>query len=263
MIIPRGPLTTVSMHETPIGDPEKVEDLPLARSSSPEVLTRTFLLTVSTRDPVTLECQEAIVKYVKEQCCFAFVVTEHGKNGKLHLHAFLCFDTHRERKKLQENINNRLVKKNGHPDAKNGLATKVTVAYKHDWYDTYLRKEEDAQVLYDNYNRELVTDYFPEQAVQEYLQAHSRASGPVDQHMAEHKRRWTASYPDDSSYESAIQYLKRRMYVEEDMMIIQDKRRLTQLAYALYEYRNKIIEANVEERNYASRMTGNALVFKE
>lgn len=247
--------SNMSETEIPTGQTD-AEDLSLGRSSSPQVLTRTFLLTVSTKDPVTEQLQKAIVSYVREQCAYGYVVTEHGKSGKLHLHAVLVYDTHREKKKLQENINNRIVKKNGHPEAKNGLATLVQVCPGHRWYDEYLNKEEDVTVLYDNYNRELVTDYFPTEAVQEYLQTHTRASGPADKHMAEHKRRWIERF-DDPSYESAIQYLKHRMYVLEDMMIIQDKRRLCQLAYSLYEYRNAIIDANVEERNHGARMTGN------
>jgi hypothetical protein len=65
------------------------------------------------------------------------------------------------------------------------------------------------------------------------------SSGPVDKHMAEHKRRWI-EFSEDGSYESAIKYFKTRMYVLEDMMIIVNKRKLCQLAYALYEYRNQI-----------------------
>ena len=235
------------------------EDLALGRSSSPQVLTRTFLLTISPKDPVTHECQQAIVKFAREACAYSYIVTETGKSGKLHLHAVLVFDTHREKKKLQENINNRLVKKNGHSDAKNGIATYVQVCPGHRWYDEYLKKEDTVEILHDQYDRELVTDYFPTEAVQEFLQTHTRATGPSDKHMAEHKRRWIDRFPSDSSYECAIEYLKHRMYELEDMMIIQDKRRLCQLAFTLYEYRNKIFKPNCEELNYAARMTGNLI----
>lgn len=231
------------------------EDPSLGRSSGPQVLTRAFLLTISPREPVTEELQKSIVSYVKLQCQYSYVVTETGKSGKLHLHALLVFATHREKKKLQENINNRIVQKNGHPTAKNGLATLVTCQHDHKWYDEYLRKEESVHVLFDNYHRELVTPYFPEPEVQAYLQTHCRTGGPVDKHMAEHKRRWI-EFSADGSYESAIKYLKTRMYVLEDMVIIQDKRRLTQLAYALYEYRNQIVDMNAEENAHKGRMDG-------
>ena len=79
--------------------------------------------------------------------------------------------------------------------------------------------------------------------------SYNRSDTESDEHYSteesdheEHKRRWIDRFPDDSSYESAIQYLKHRMYVLEDMIIIQDKRRLNQLAYSLYEYRNQIID---------------------
>lgn len=227
----------------------------MGRSSGPQVLTRAFLLTVSPRDPVTQALQVAIVNYIKLQCQYGYVVTENGKSGKLHLHALLVFSAHRDKKKLQENINNRIVQKNGHPCAKNGVATLVTCQYDHKWYDEYLRKEDSVHVLYDNYNREAVTSFFPEPEVQEFLQTHRRTGGPVDKHMAEHKRRWI-EFSGDGSYESAIKYLKTRMYVLEDMIIIQDKRRLTQMAYALFEYRNQIVEMNAEENSHKGRMDG-------
>lgn len=245
-----------------MNDTENVEDQSLGRSSSPQVLTRTFNLTISPKEPVTKECQEAIVRYVKKECAYSYVVVETGKSGKLHLHACMIFSTHREKKKLQENINNRIVRKTGHPSAKNGLATQVQVCPGHKWYDEYLRKEEGVIVLHDAYDREHVEPYFPEVALQEYLQNHTRSSGPADKYMAEHKRQWIDRFPDDTSYESAIQYLKHRMYVLEDMIIIQDKRRLCQLAYSLYEYRNQITDACVEEINHGSRMTGNSDVAR-
>lgn len=237
------------------GTPSEAEDLSLGRSSGPQVLTRTFLLTISPKEPVTEACQNSVVAYCRLQCKYSYVVVETGRSGKAHLHAVMVFDTNREKKKLQENINNRIVKRNGHENAKNGLATLVTVMYNHKWYDEYLKKEEGVVVLHDDYDRDLVTDYFPTEAVQEFLQAHSRSGGPVDKHMAEHKRRWIESTA-DSTYDSAVKYLKHRMYVLEDMMIIADKRRLTQLAYVLYEYRNQITDPNAEEVSYRGRMEG-------
>ena len=78
--------------------------------------------------------------------------------------------------------------------------------------------------------------------------------------MAKHKKLWIERFPDDSSYECAIQYLKHRMYVLEDMIIIQDKRRLCQMAWALYEYRNQLIKPCVEEINHGARMSGNVFM---
>lgn len=232
------------------------EDQSLGRSSTPQVLTRTFLLTVSTKDPVSKPCQKAIVNYIRSNCEYGYVVLETGRSGKLHLHAVMVYSNHKDRKKLQENLTMRQVRSNGHPEAKNGLAVKVQVCPGHRWYDEYLRKESDVEVIYNNYDRERVTEYFPTEAVQEFLQTHT-TSGVADKYMAEHERQWIEQYPDDSSYECAIKYLKTRMYVERDMMVIQDKRRLCQLAFALYEYRNHITDVNVEEAGHATRMTGN------
>lgn len=233
------------------------EDHPLGRSSTPQVLTQSFQLTVSPREPVTKECQDAIVNYIRGNCTYGFCVLETGVSGKLHLHALMIYDNHKEKKKLQENITNRQVRPNGHPGAKNGLAVKVQVCPGHKWYDEYLRKEDTYVIIYDNYDRERVTSYFPSEAVQEFLQVRHNTSGPCDKHMAGHERQWIELYPDDGSYESAIQYFRVRMYVKRDMIVIEDKRRLCQKAWALYEYRNQIITPCVEELNHGSRMSGN------
>lgn len=243
-------------YEVPGLEALAVEDQPLGRSSSPQVLeTRSFHLTVSTLEPVSQECQDAIRGYIMSHCCYYYIVTETGKSGKLHLHAIMIFDSGKIGKKLQENITNRMVRPMGHPTAKNGRAVMVQVCPGHKWYDEYLKKEPGRRVLADKYDRDAVTEYFPTEAVQEFLQARSRAGGPADKHMAEHKRRWI-EHSIDGSYESAVKYLKHRMYVLEDMIIIQDKRRLTQLAFALYEYRNQITEVNsMESAHYTTMMS--------
>lgn len=228
------------------------EDPSLGRSSGPQVLTtRTFLLTVSTKDPVTEECQNAIVRSSRESCVYSYIVTETGKSGKLHLHALLIYETHRDKKKLQENITNRLVRKHGHPEAKNGLAVLVQVAPGPRWYHEYLRKESGVRVLYDNYDPEKALKYYPDKATQEFLQTHTRISGPADQHIAEHERRWI-EHSEDPSYESAIHYLRHRMHVLRDMIVIQDSRRLCQLALALHHHRTKFTGITSEERRYGS-----------
>lgn len=236
------------------------EDRPLGRSSGPEVLkddgiiTKTFLLTVSPKEPVTVECQNAIRTYIMTHCTFFYVVLETGRSGKLHLHAVMVFETHKVKKKLQENINNRLVRPCGHPEAKNGIATKVQVCPGHKWYDEYLKKETGVKVIANHYDRDLVTAYFPTEEVQTVLQVLSRSRGNSDQLMAEHERQW-AAFSLDSTYESCVRYLKDRMYVKRDLLVITDKRRFCQFAFALYEYRNQITEPTSYELSHFTTMT--------
>lgn len=238
--------STVSLRDSSLGSPSTPQPL--------RVDTRTFHLTISTRDDVKSEVIEQIVCLCKVQCKYGYVVTEHGKSGKLHLHAILVFEGHRDRAKLQENINARIVRKY-HSEARGGIATKVQVCPGHKWYDEYLRKEDGVRVYYDKYDRDSVTSYFPVQAVQEYLQTHTRSSGVADKYMAEHERQWIL-YSDDTSYFGAVKYLKHRMNVKRDMMVIQDNRRLCQLAYALYEFRNQVDEPNAEQLSHYTKMEG-------
>lgn len=198
-------------------------------------------MTVSPKDPVTQECQKAIVKYIQCNCVYGYVVSEHGKSGKLHLHCIMVFDQHKDRAKMQENITVRQLRPNGHPEAKNGRAVLVTVAYKHDWYDTYLKKETDFEVLYNKYDREEVTAFFPPESTQEFLQSTKRSTGlPADLFMHNHVQRWVEMHPDASSPIDAVTYLKTRMFKLKDMVVIHDPRRLTQIARSLYSYRFEI-----------------------
>ena len=54
----------------------------------------------------------------------------------------------------------RVVRGHGHLEAKNGLAEVMTVMVNHNLYGTYLKKEEDSTVLYDNYDQSAVQEFF-------------------------------------------------------------------------------------------------------
>lgn len=228
-------------------------------ASTQEIVTRTFLMTVSPKDPVTEDCQRALVRYIRSNCQYGYVVSEHGKSGKLHLHATLAYDTHIEKKKLQANTLTRILHKYGHPDAKGGIALKVTVQYNHDWYDAYLKKETDSTVLFDKYDRDAITELFPSKSTQEYLQSarHAAAPGlPADPFVHNHVQRWIEMHPDASTALDAARYLYERMYVLQDMVCIQDKRRLAQLSQCLYEFRTKQTEPCIELKRLINSYDG-------
>lgn len=64
----------------------------------------------------------------------------------------------------------------------------------------------------------------------------------IGAYWIDHEQRWINRFPEDSSYESAIRYLKERMFVLRDMEPISDPTKLRQTAFTLYGYRNKSIE---------------------
>jgi len=204
---------------------------------SPQVITRTFLLTVSVKGDLSEESYTKITNYVKK-CKYGYVVLETAAN-KIHLHACLAFETHRNESKLRENIWDRYVKKH-HPDSIGEVAVKMSVQYNHTWYDEYLSKEEERRVLYDNYDRDAITSLFPDAHTQDILQSAGKhvPRGPCAT-MLDHESRWIKMFPDDSSLESAERYYALRGYVHRDMNIPVDPKLQANFVIQLYHFRNK------------------------
>lgn len=212
------------------------------------------MVTVSPKEDITKECQDRCVKELKKYSD-AYCVLERGASGKLHLHAACCATTSKETKHWKEQWVAIMIKY--HPDSNKKKGVDVRVMYDHRWYDEYLKKEQGVQVIYDKYNCENVGACFPTEEDQTKLQTISHKCVTGDKHMAEHEERWIDYSPDDSSYESAVEYFKWRMNYQRDMQVIRDKRHLCNFAYALYEYRNKVFKPCVEEINHGARMSGN------
>lgn len=212
------------------------------------------MVTVSPKEDISKECLERCIRELgKYQGAYA--VLERGTSGKLHLHAACCAFNCKETKHWKEQWVNIMIKY--HPDSNKKKGVDVRVMYDHRWYQEYLKKEEGVQIVYDKYNAEIIGNYFPTEEVQTKLQAISNKCNVGDKYMAEHEERWINYDPDNTSYESAIEYLKYRMNYVRDLQVIRDKRHLCNLAFALYEYRNKIFKPCVEEINHGSRMSGN------
>ena len=111
-----------------------------------------------------------------------------------------------------------------------------------EWYETYLRKEDDCEdVDTDNFDAESFRVALPDQTTQNALQDAQRRK-PIGAYWIDHEKRWIERFPDNSSYESAIRYLKERMYDLRDMEPISNLKKLRDIAYTLYAYRNKSIE---------------------
>jgi len=211
-------------------------DSPSKLTHSKVLDTKTFLVTISVPGDLNDELIKKVCAWVRKQTTNAYVVTEHGASDRLHLHALMVFKESRLSAKIRENLFTRFVKPY-HPDAIGRVAVVVTVQYDHKWYDEYLRKEKTSTTHVDTYDRETVTSYFPTLAVQEALQTKREISRSGDRVMSEHLLRWTADTSAAVTPEGALIYFKKRMFVDRDMIIIVDKRKLCQKAYALYELR--------------------------
>ena len=115
--------------------------------------------------------------------------------------------------------------------------------------------------MYDNYDRDAVTQFFPTQEQQQQLIESKRGGDPVRVHIAfEMVDDWKEKDPSDSSYESAIKYLHHRMFIDRKPPIYIDDRKKQDMAWFMYRCRNDIIEPSVDDRNYAARKTGNSFV---
>lgn len=200
---------------------------------------KTFLVTISVPGDVSKETCEKFVSWVRKCTEHAYVVVEHGESDRRHLHACLIYKEPTQRRKIQENVWARYVKPY-HSDAIGAVAVKVQVMPGHKWYDEYLQKECDKDVLVDTYDREKITDYFPSVAVQERLQTISAASKTAAPHILKDVTAWEATQFDNTAL-GALEYLRHRMFVARDMIPIADDRKLTDKAYVYWSYRNGVV----------------------
>ena len=82
------------------------------------------------------------------------------------------------------------------------------------------------------------------------------ARNGVDGVLQDHEARWIAVATDDGSYPSAVSYLLRRINVDRDLSPILEPHRLRELAYAIYRYRNKIVEPDAQDLKYFADQNG-------
>jgi len=208
--------------------------------------TKSFLLTVSVKGDLSIESEEGIVKYVRKNTLMHHVVIEHGSSGKRHLHACLIFKESRLKHKVEGNLHDRFVKP-FHADSPQRFATKVQVCPGNDWYNEYLKKETDVQVLSTNWDPVAAVDHFPTQQVQEALQAKSKMASVSSPHIENRVAEWIASSFENSP-EGSLMFLKHCMFVVKDMVPISDPRKLTEKAFMHYQYRNGIVDPTERER---------------
>lgn len=200
-----------------------------------------FLLTISPKGDVTLDCQNAVVKWVKRNTHMHYLVAENGSSGKRHLHAVLIFKHPRKKSALHDNVWGRLVSPFHGTDSIGKHAVVITACPGNRWYDEYLKKESTAEVLLDNYEPEEALSFMPTEAEQEFLMAAGkRASGPAAPWLKQDIEAWAASSFENSPA-GALTFLQHCMYVAETKVPLDDLRRLTSKSVMYWKYRNQII----------------------
>lgn len=222
----------------------------------------TFRVTIS----VPTDISDATVAHVKtyciKKCHYAYIVCERGSSGKRHLHALICLKTPQEGNDLLGNWWKNYVQPH-HTDAIRKHAMNVHVQYDHVWYDEYLNKEKQKELIYEQYVKDDVAKFFPTEEEQESLMqavATGRSvDGVGDPYIDRMVKEWTEYDPSGSSYEDAGRYINYRMYVARDITCIRDVRRLSQLCWTMYCYRNKRVDNSTEFIRLGNQMVGNML----
>lgn len=219
----------------------------------------TFRLTVSVPDHISDTVISRIASWCSKKCVYYHVVTEYGTSGKKHLHAAVVL-------KVPAEGNNVLgylwkIVQDCHPTAVRRHAMNKHVMYDHVWYDEYLRKESGVTVVASKYDRDEVAKYWPTSEEQDALMNHvvdATTDEDKDKFFGALERAWLEynSDPTECTFLNAVTFLKYRMNVERTMNVISDPRRMNQIAWALYQYRGKIIAPDVVNTRYQHIMDG-------
>jgi hypothetical protein len=245
---------TQPVPDVPLASPENLHP----ENPSVDLKARTFLITLSPKTDLTDDTIEEFKNYIKKKTQYAYIVTETGDNGKKHLHCCAVWSMDVHKRNIHDYWSKKMTQE--YPGSIGRYAVKVTVQYDHKWYDEYLRKGGD--VIYDEYDRDAVTKFFPSAEKQARLIELKGATPEMRVHILDQMlAEWLDKEPNDSSYESAIRFVKYRMYVENKTPYYVDNRKLCQACWFMYEKRNQIVQPNAEEINYGSRMTCNGLKF--
>lgn len=227
----------------PLGSPVK------NCSGKPSLLGHTFILTISPKGDVSPDCEAALLKWCKRMSTCAYVVAERGANNKRHLHFALYFEKARCKQNLQEDMWKRV--KKWHGDSISRFAVHVANMYDHRWYDEYLKKEADVEILLDTYDRDVVGKHFPTAEQQLHFIA-LQGQKIVDSCLHNHLLAWEeTTLP--VSLRGALDYLRGRMFIKKDMIVIQDERRVRQLALSLYRFRSGDISTTPDEDEWIAR----------
>lgn len=223
--------------------------IPLACTTSDRttgtIAVKTFRVTISPKGDVS----DLLVKWIKKtyEDNNKYVVIEKGTSGQRHLHMLIQFEKPKQKKDLRD-VLSRIIKKY-HEDSILKFALVINSCYDMNWYDEYLRKEQDVEhVCTDDFDADVFRNALPDQATQDALQA-ATGRRPIGSFWIDHEKRWIEYSPDVSTHESASKYFEYRMFVIRDMEPISG-RRLLEITYTLFKYRNRSHGYDMAQRQY-------------
>lgn len=204
---------------------------------------RAFNLTVSVRGDIKPECVKAVLKYVKRNAkYFRSTVENKTKEGnpcKRHLHVCWFTEEPIDGVAARSNIWQRYVKK-WHPDSIGRVAVQNQACPGRKWVDEYLEKttpaEEDTQCDLPE-NLDDLNEYFPTKEQQEELKKLSNRV--FDEFFSTHEmcyRKWLEEHTWHSTMQTAMEYFHWRMFVQKDMPVVADSRKVHQWGVALHRY---------------------------
>ena len=221
---------------------------------------RAFNVTISVREDISDECVAAVYKWIKKNAQFYYCVCE-SDTSKRHLHAMLLFAEIRNKKKMRENLWDRLVKP-FHPTSVGRVALNIHVCPGRKWIDEYLIKEAGVEVIGCHLPNESLGDpsiltFFPTEAEQEKLMAAKDVV--IDLFYNKHEIAYKEYLKDRSfvsSSATAHEYFLHRMFVGKDMRVIADSRRVHQLSVALHRYASDCCKLTALELQTHNRENG-------
>lgn len=215
------------------------------RTTESQIAVKTFRVTISPKGHISIEVIRWILKTYNRNN--KYVVVESGTSGQRHLHMLIQFDEPKQKKDLRD-VLSRNIKKH-HPDSIMKYALVINTCFDMKWYDEYLRKEAGVEdVCTTEFDADAFRGALPDQNTQNALQVASRHRF-VGGYWIDHEKRWIEYSPDVSTHESAAKYFEYRMFVIRDMEPISG-RRLLEITYTLFKYRNRSHGYDMAQRQY-------------
>lgn len=153
-----------------------------------------FKITLSFKTDVTQEMIKWLLRWLDGNTIHRYVVTELDKSGKEHLHACVIWNTKIAGNTLKDRIWTYGYMKYQRDDSVRRVAIKINVLYDNKWYQEYLRKDPNRELLEDEWPKQSdqLEPYYPSKEEQKTCQAIGKAgvARNGNLHMCEAFSQW-------------------------------------------------------------------------
>lgn len=227
-------------------------------------MCRAFNLTVSTRESISEEAINYVANWIRKKRTKYYLVVVESETSKLHLHAALYFEDNQDPRSMRDTVWKGI--KRWHPTSIGKHAVQFKASPGNLWVSEYLKKEKEAREVacvmpvFDNgeVDYEALEEYYPDDDIQHALQKKSNEKkGDVFMDNLEHQyKSYLAENSFVSSSETAHEFLKYSMNEKRECRVIQDRRRVFQLALNLHEYATETRKLTPFERSLHERENG-------